>query len=277
MINFIGIGAQKCASSWIYEVLNNTEQSCLAETKELNFFSHYYDKGFEWYESQFTHLNKPIVGEISPSYFYDSDTPARLAKYNPEVKIVLSLREPMKRMFSNHLHEVRERNISGLNRTFENGFNNNPLYFEQSCYSTHLKKWLTYFDRRQLHVIFQEDVRKSPIEVSNRLCEFLGIDKIPFTEVNTVNESLQNKNELLGKAFNFGGEILRNLGLKSSLNKLKNSRLLGALHSQNKVHISSLVPPINIEFECYLKTLLKPYDDELKAMLDVKKLPWDPL
>lgn len=275
MVNFLGIGAQKCASSWIYEVLNNSEQTCLSEVKELDFFSYYYDKGYEWYLSNFDDLDKKIIGEVSPSYFYNSDVPRRVHQYNSDMKIVLSLRDPIKRMFSNHLHEVRAGNVSEKNTVFENAFSNNPLYLEQSQYAVHLKKWLSYFELENIHVVFQEEVKLHPQRVSNDLCDFLELEHLALQETVAVNASLQNKNQLVGSAFELGGGVLRKLKLKGVVNELKNSKLLGPMYSSNKVHISDLVKPIDEEFEQNLRTQLQESDNELKALLALDTLPWE--
>ncbi|MDO6712207.1 sulfotransferase domain-containing protein [Aliiglaciecola sp. 2_MG-2023] len=275
MINFIGIGAQKCASSWIYEVLRNSPQACLSDVKELDFFSYYYDKGYEWYESNFSNLEKSVVGEISPSYFYNSDVPQRVFDYNKDMKIVLSLRDPIKRMFSNHLHEVRAGNITGENIKFENAFNNNPLYFIQSSYAEHLKKWMQYFTLDNIHVVFQENVKNNPQKVSNDLCQFLDIDQLELMEVSAVNASLQNKNPIIGSMFEFGGDILRTLKLKNVLNDLKETSLLGGLYNKNKLHISEIVEPIEVDFKNQLLTQLKEPDQELKEILGMTELPWE--
>lgn len=275
MVNFLGIGAQKCASSWIYEVLKNSEQTCLSEIKELDFFSYYYDKGYEWYLSNFDDINKTIIGEISPSYFYNTDVPRRVREYNKDMKIVLSLRDPIKRMFSNHLHEVRAGNVTGTNTVFENAFSNNPLYFEQSTYSVHLKRWLSYFEMENIHVVFQEEVKSDPQRVSNNLCDFLGLEHLELQETVAVNASLQNKNPIVGSAFEFGGDVLRKLKLKSVVNQLKHSKVLGGMYNSNKVHISDVVEPINPQFAQELREKLQEFDDELKQLLNLEQLPWE--
>ena len=275
MVNFLGIGAQKCASSWIYEVLKNSDQIKVSETKELDFFSYHFDKGYEWYHSNFDDSNAEFYGEISPSYFYNSDVPKRVYDYNPNMKIILSLRDPIERMYSNHLHEVRAENITGENTIFENGFINNPLYLEQSLYAKQLKKWLSVFERKNIFIVFQEDVKKNPQEVSDNLCEFLGIAKLPLLEVNAVNASVKNKNELLGKTLEMGGNVLRKLGMKKVLNNLKSSDLLGSIYHSNKVHISKVVAPIDPCFKNKLQHQFLEYDDELKNILDIPSLPWE--
>ncbi len=65
--NFIGIGAQKCASSWLYDILADHPEAAVSATKELDFFSYHYERSHAWYERQFS--EKPVVktvGESSP-------------------------------------------------------------------------------------------------------------------------------------------------------------------------------------------------------------------
>ena len=49
----IGIGAQKCASSWVHSVLGAHPQIAVSEPKEVDFFSYHFDRGYRWYEGHF--------------------------------------------------------------------------------------------------------------------------------------------------------------------------------------------------------------------------------
>ncbi|GMM70438.1 hypothetical protein MTsDn5_03900 [Alteromonas gracilis] len=274
LVNVVGIGAQKCASSWIYELLRLHDDVCVSEIKELNFFSYFYDHGFEWYESNFSNP-KALNIEISPSYFYNTDTPQRVAQYNPNAKIILSLRDPIKRMFSNHLHEVRQGHITEKNYKFETAFNNNPLYLEQSLYSKHLKNWLSAFERNQIHIVFQEDVKRFESSVREKLFEFLDLQYGVDTKVLPVNASVVDRNKTVGTLLNIGGNAMRALNLEESLVKLKEQGPLSVIYKNNKLKVSEQVSKITPEFEDKLKKRLKPYNDELKELLDLENLPWE--
>ena len=57
----IGIGAQKCASSWVHAALGVHPQIGVSEPKEVDFFSYYYDRGYQWYETHFAHaVARPV-------------------------------------------------------------------------------------------------------------------------------------------------------------------------------------------------------------------------
>ena len=136
--NFIGIGAQKCASSWIYDILADHPQVCVSEKKELDFFSYHFHHGYNWYENHFSTIpEKQAVGEISPSYFHDPRSPQRAAQYNGELKILLTLRDPINRALSHHRHEVRMGTYMGPDFRFEAGLAQNPSYLDQGLYAKH--------------------------------------------------------------------------------------------------------------------------------------------
>ena len=83
---FIGLGGQKCASSWLYTVFNDHPDAFVSTPKELNYFSAVYDRGHQWYESHFTGgAGRAAVGEISPSYLPDRDAPSRARAVQPRV------------------------------------------------------------------------------------------------------------------------------------------------------------------------------------------------
>lgn len=174
---FIGIGAQKCASSWIYDILKDHPDVNVSEKKELDFFSYNYELGYKWYESHFNNNEKDtIAGEVSPSYFNEASVPYRLKQYMPEAKIILSLRNPVERALSQHRHLIRIGYIQGPDYSFEEALNNNPSYIEQGLYATHLTRWLEYFPLEQIHVVTMEEISQNSADVAKGLYEFLGVD-----------------------------------------------------------------------------------------------------
>lgn len=174
---FIGIGAQKCASSWLYDILADHPEAAVSEKKELDFFSYHYEHGYRWYESQFP--GKPgakAVGEISPSYFNEASVPERAKLYSPDLRILVSLRDPVERALSQHRHLVRIGLVPGPDYRFETALADNPSYIEQGCYATHLSRWLQVFPRSQMLIVLMEDIRQDPEATARKVYEFLDID-----------------------------------------------------------------------------------------------------
>lgn len=173
---FIGIGAQKAATTWIYDVLSDHPDVGLSESKEVDFFSRHYDKGYQWYERQFVaDGDRRAFGEVSPSYLNEPSVPPRVAAYIPDCKIIVSLREPVARAISNHKHEVRVGHLAGEDLSLEAGLQNNPSYVDQGRYATHLGRWLEFFPRDQVMVVLHDDIRQDPAGVAREIYRFLGI------------------------------------------------------------------------------------------------------
>lgn len=239
----IGIGAQKCASSWIHAVLAAHPQASVAREKELDFFSYYYDRGYRWYESLFD-ANSPAVlhFENSPSYFHDPRTPERVRAYDPDMKILLLLRDPVERAYSNHLHEVIKGHIPNL--SFEEGLANNPSYLDQSRYGTHLARWLDVFPAAQVKVMLAESIKADPAAEARKVYEFLGIDPEFTTGLLSErrNESDRARLPWLRNILRAQGDRLRRMGLEEQLMRVKKLPPVRKLLEANRVDVRQEVP-----------------------------------
>lgn len=178
--SFIGIGAQKCATTWLYDLLELHPSVGLSPLKEIHFFSQYFGYGLQWYRSHFIDVDPQlsVIGEFSTSYFCDYETPRRIKECYPDSKIVLMLRDPIQRLISNHKHEVRIEHVTGPDFSVEAGIKNNPTYIEQGLYATHLERWLEFFDREQIHIVLFEQLKHDPAAVEQELYSFLKIDSV---------------------------------------------------------------------------------------------------
>lgn len=177
-INFIGVGGQKCASTWIYDILTDHPEVCLSHDKELDFFSSFWDRGYAWYRGKFD-LDRAgeavAVGEVSPSYLSDTDAAGRAAKYNKDMKVIVTLRYPVDRAYSNHKHNIRQGFVPGDDLSFEKSLAENPTYIEHGYYGKYLGNWLGHFPKEQIQVIFFEDIVGNPDRVAASVYRFLGV------------------------------------------------------------------------------------------------------
>lgn len=175
LVSFIGIGAQKCASTWLHDVLvDHPALSLPGDVKEVDYFSYHYDFGRQWYEQRFTSAASSVCGEVSPSYLHSPGVVERVADYNPGMRIILIVRDPIERAISNHKHEVRIGHVHGDDLSFEFGLRNNPAYIEQGLYAKHLESWYEKFSPEQILVLKFEDVVALPEAALVSVCEFLG-------------------------------------------------------------------------------------------------------
>ena len=222
--DFIGIGVQKCATSWINRILSSHPQIVMPTydtDKETRYFSCFYDRGYEWYERHFSHKEGMMVsGEFSTSYFYNHDIPQRIYDYNPAMKLIVCFREPLSRIISNHKHELRMKNISGRNMYLDNALSNNPMYVHQSLYYTHLKKWLEVFPQEQLLILIHEEIVCNYDHFIKELFQFLDVDQNIKLGDKNLTEKVNESRLPVNKQISFSKRGLANLMRKLGLGRL---------------------------------------------------------
>lgn len=101
MIDFIGIGAQKCATTWLYAQLARHPQVRFPAGKEIHFWNAHHDKGTDWWLSQFPDAAGVKQGEITPAYgFLDRATIAEIRLTVPDARLFYAMRNPIERAWS---------------------------------------------------------------------------------------------------------------------------------------------------------------------------------
>lgn len=243
--NAIGIGAQKCASSFIHAVLGSHPQASVANDKELDFFSYHFDHGYRWYETHFDGVNGDIRFEASPSYFHDPRAPQRVHDFDPDMRIICLLRDPVERAFSNHLHELVKGHIPAAT-PFEDGLSNNPAYVEQGRYATHLSRWFDRFAEDQILVLLAEDIRADASSQAARIYEFLAIERDFSTNLLSERRNVSDRARFgwLRAGLRAQGRAMRKMGLEEHLVTLKQAPPFRQLLRLNSVDVRNEIPPM---------------------------------
>ncbi len=277
-VNFIGIGAQKCASSWVHKVLAEHPQAFLSTPKELDYFSYFWGRGHDWYERFFeaAPTGARIVGDNSPSYFVHPLAPARAARYNPYLKIVLALRDPVERAYSNHLHMVREGFLRGPDLSFEYGLSRNEMYVEQSRYATHFGRWLDHFPREQFFIVIQEEIAVRTQTLSGDLYGFLGLDQRyrPASAGERANASAVARAPGLDRFLRASAGVLRRAGLAAVVEAVRRSDAVDRYRRSSRVDLREIVPPMREDTRRRLRETLAPEVEALCRLLDRAAPPW---
>lgn len=275
---YVGVGAQKCASTWLHRILAPHPQVRVPGVKEVDFFSYRYDRGYQWYESCFPPRQEQhrASGEISPSYFCDPCVPERVARYAPEARIILSLRDPVERALSNHRHEVRAGHLTGSDLSFERGLANNPMYVEQGLYAKHLRGWLRYFSQEQVLVVLMDDVAADPASVTRRVYRFLGIDESfePEEMRGRFNRSYATRSQSVAELKDSVYTLSRTLGLRWAWQL---AAVLGAralYRGINTTPSEAVIPPPKAETIAELRRTFEPDLVELEALLGRPLASW---
>jgi hypothetical protein len=189
---FLGIGVPRAGTTWLHAFLAAHPEVYLPTArKEIRFFDRYFDHGVPWYEAFFCPPENAgryrAIGEISPQYLYCTDCPRRIRETLPGVKLIVLLRHPVDRAYSNYGFVVQRRNYR---RSFEEFIAARPQALDKGFYSEHLRQYLRYFDRSDLLALVFEEAVADREATGNVLAEFLGVsaDRFP-SEVGKVNAS----------------------------------------------------------------------------------------
>ena len=104
--NFLIVGAQKSGTTTLYDILDMHPEVNMSIIKEINYFTSIkkYSKGLKYYSSFFKEpkAEHKITGEASPGYMNTVVIPKMIYDDIGDVKIVMILRDPIKRAYSQY-------------------------------------------------------------------------------------------------------------------------------------------------------------------------------
>lgn len=126
--DFLIIGSQKAGTQALLTYLNQ-HPSLIGARKSLYFFNtNYYNNGLSWYKRQLPirRMNNKIF-EKTASYSYYPETPKRIHDFNKNMKLILIMRDPVKRAFSGWNHYRKYYNS-------ENSYNKEDLIRTLICH-----------------------------------------------------------------------------------------------------------------------------------------------
>lgn len=175
-VNFIGIGVQRAATSWISKCLAEHPQICFSQPKETHFFEkdYYYQKGLVFYQDFFKAREGKVKGEFTTTYYLFEKVAQRIVEHFPDVKILLCLRNPVERAFSNYLYNKRRGKETAP--TFSQEIARQSRYIQRGFYYRYLSRFLKYFKREQVLIMFYEDCLKDPLYFIQQVYQFLNVD-----------------------------------------------------------------------------------------------------
>lgn len=191
--NFFIVGAPKAGTSSLYHYLDEHPEIFMCPEKEPNFFSYqeikaqnlYYRKknigSLRKYLDLFKGVdNEKAIGEASVSYLFYQEVPKKIKKAVPDAKIIIILRNPIKRAFSHYLMDLRL-GYTGL--SFEDIIFNkekHPLHYQQylelGLYSIQVQRYLDTFEEKNLKIVMFEEFIKDQNNMMASLFKFLNVD-----------------------------------------------------------------------------------------------------
>jgi hypothetical protein len=190
------IGASKAGTTSLYHWLARRPAVCPSRVKEVRYFNGHLERGPRWYAAQFApRRGATVLVEASPSYLWDPHVPARVRALLGAPRLIVLLREPVDRAWSQYwmnvrrgretasfeaalAEEARRFGIAGqmpADGSVANIDYGRYSYLGKSLYAPQLERWLALFPRECFHFIRSEDLFAAPRRVLPGLLNFLDL------------------------------------------------------------------------------------------------------
>lgn len=224
--DFLYIGTSKAGSTWLFNVLARHPDVFLASNKGLYYFDAHFDRGEDWYLDQFRGSDgSRSRGEVSHSYLSSPEAPARIAALVPDVRLLVCLREPVDRAFSDYLDLVKNQQYEG---SFEGALEAYPRLLDRGRYATHLRRYLEVFSREQILVQLFDDLKRDPQAYADEVYDFLGVphEVLPPSELRSRMPAGVPRSRVAASAAKSASQLVKRLGLRRLRSRVKRSARL---------------------------------------------------
>jgi hypothetical protein len=233
--SFLILGAPKAGTTAMFAYLSRHPSLRAPAEKEIDYFwvPSRYGRGEHWYESHFPVARQPGTStfEATPHYLACPNSPSRIFHYRPDMKLIILLREPISRAYSQYQHYLRkvgdhdrlqasaERYDEPV-RTFFLRLRNPgnygsfaeevrrelavlegrssqfvPGFLAGGFYERQLRRYLEVFPRRQLLLIETRRLRERPLEVLRQVARFLELPSYEWDAQSLVEHNAGNYRE----------------------------------------------------------------------------------
>ena len=194
-LDFLLIGAQKCATTWIYHCLNEHPELYVGGGKNETYYyggEIFKQKGLDWFESLFADASADQkLGSASVDYIWDVASMEQVRKQYPNIKIIAALRNPVERTISAFYWLMRKNIIEA--KSLEEGIRkaiddyksgSETIYSElirRSLYTDAILKLHENFEKDQIRLVLFDDIQNTPKRTLHGIYSFLNVstDYVP--------------------------------------------------------------------------------------------------
>ena len=200
-LGFMIVGAQKCGTTALAHFLSQHPEICMASPKEVHLFDSPKFSS-DWTPEQIDEHYRPhfdrcadaaIRGEATPIYMFLPCIARDLKRYNPDLKLIVLLHDPVERAVS---HYYMEKNRDKEHRPLWLALLSEPArlrrckdvlargsamrvcsYRRRGLYSLQLRNLYRFFHRDRVLIVRAPDLRTHHHDVLRRVFAFLGVSE----------------------------------------------------------------------------------------------------
>jgi hypothetical protein len=182
--------------------------------KGPRYFDVNYTRGWKWYATHFPtqaaarkHTEqtgvRPVTGDSSPYIVFHPLGLDRVKLHVPAAKLILSLRDPVVRAWSQYNYELKrgsehldvhaaldaeperlrgEEDRLRADPAYSSPAHRHQAYLERGHYADQVRRMYELFPAEQVHILFAEDLFAAPQKTYDHLTDFLGLPRAPLTD-----------------------------------------------------------------------------------------------
>ena len=280
--NLFLVGPPKTGTTSLYSYLDSVPNIFMSKDKEPHYFAQnalskrkffYQILDKKKYLKLFENAkNEKIIGEASTSYFGDPSAPELIKQASPNAYIIISLRDPVERIYSNYLQGFSMGTLKlSFHEEIEHGFKYWPdpnkyiLRLQPLMHSDGVKRYLKVFDPKHVKILIFEEWVKDAKNTVNEIIRFLGLN---YT---ISKDSFDIQNPFVTPR----GRITQRILESTSVRKISPSLFSETTRAFVKGVLTKKVTKPKMDDEDR-GTLKKFYKDDVKELEKIlgQKLPW---
>jgi len=182
LVDFMIIGAQKCGTTSLAAQLSQHEGICFCSVKEPGYFdrTEEWEAGLDGYHRLFSPVPDQICGEGSTMYTFLPEwlgTHARLFAYNPKLKLIYMMRQPVERVISHYAHRLVRGTVKDAP---EKAVFADPTYVSRTRYGVQVGPYVELFGQENVLLLIFEEYIRDQVQTLRQVAEFLGISSSSF-------------------------------------------------------------------------------------------------
>jgi hypothetical protein len=209
--DLIVIGVVRSGTTSLYHYLSQHPSIVKSAYDELGYFDSNYKLGLNWYKSFFPSIfekkkviqknKKFMTYDVTPFYIYHEKAPQRIHQILPNSKLILILRNPVDRSYSNYFLGNQKKKFEEIiadEKKILNKINKNNVdkYYNfvhtsmlaRGFYAEQLENWYKIFSKDQILIIKSEEFATETNKIMNNIFDFLELP-----QYNIPDNSKKNK------------------------------------------------------------------------------------
>lgn len=212
--DFFVVGAPKAGTTAVYQWLRSHQDVFLPCIKEPGYFAYAnvsatprngpFDPEYvrqitvdnRSYADLYSMAGARMTGDVSPVYLLDENAAGRIAAARPDARIIIVLRDPVERAFSQFMHHVRDSldACETFDEALENegprlrdGWSWGHGYATHGHYASQIERYLAVFPKEQILFLEYQSLQNDPNACWQRIITHLGIAQERLARNDRVN------------------------------------------------------------------------------------------